>query len=187
MCKKDEEHIPLEALQHYDELRFFQDLIDKKYILKFKPIVIYRTVRNNPPKEEDFIPNKYQEVSEVEKYEITLSQALVDKLSPGKQQRELSERALSFNDTLEHSIEKARESYKNLLAKEISPEEAELYKQKRGKFVTKLTFTPECGIITCFTNGHADVLPYDGALTKMVEAYDETTPFEYEEINETEE
>lgn len=187
MCKKVEEHIPIENLQHYDQLRFFPDIIEANFAYKFGAQIVYRTVRNNPPEESDFIPLTYQEVSGVKKVEVALSQTLVDKMSGPRKYNAVSDRALSINDTLEHSIEKARESYQRFLAKGHTPEEAEAYKQKRGTFVTKLRITPDLGIVTRFTDGHAEFLPYEGAITKILEACEETTPFEYEEINETEE
>ena len=65
MCKKVEEHIPIEKLQHYDQLRFFPDIIEANFAYKFGTKIAYRTVRNNPPEESDFIPLTYQEVSGV--------------------------------------------------------------------------------------------------------------------------
>lgn len=56
MCKKVEEHIPIENLQHYEDLRLFQELIEERYRYSFESIEVYRTVRTNPPTDVDLIP-----------------------------------------------------------------------------------------------------------------------------------
>lgn len=186
MSKEVEENIPFEALQHYEELRFFADNIKDKYIYRFKPLEVFRTVRSNPPTEEDLVPLKYQNVHEEKSASIELSQELVDMLSESKKEREVSIRALSVNDTLETSIEKARESYKLFVAKGHTQEEIEAYKKKRGTFVTKLRITPDVGIITRFFDGHADVILYsDTELKKIWDPSIPVVPFEYEEDDET--
>lgn len=187
MCKKVEEHIPLEALQHYEELRFFPDLINDRYRYEFEPMDVYRTVRTNPPTDADLIPTAYMHVSDLPSIQPEISQDLVDMLEHDRKIKLLGSMSLSVDKTEEKCIKEARRAI-STFAEIHTQEETEAKIQERGEYVAKFTITPKIGRITKFHKGtHAQLLLYkDVHIEDIWDSSTPVTPFKYLEDDASE-
>ena len=170
------------TLKYADELRYFEGTIKDKY--KFKEVEVFRTVRTNPPTDEDLIPLHYQHVNSLEFFPLEITQDIVDALSDEEKGREVGHRALSMIKTSEKCIKEARRALRSYIEnKKPSHEAIEDYKKKRGMYVAKFKITPNIGLITDFHKGtHAQVLLYEDV--KIEDVWDSSSPvipFKYEE------
>ena len=182
MCKKDEEKIPLEKLQHYEELRFFPDLIDERYRYNFEPMEVYRTVKTNPPTDADLIPTAYMPVNDLPSIQPEITQDLVNLLELDRKIKFLGSRSLSVDKTADKCIREARRAIRTF-SENHTLEETEAKIQERGEYVAKFTITPEVGRITKFHKGtHAQLLLYqDVHIDDIWDSSSPVIPFKYEE------
>lgn len=182
MCKKVEEHIPIENLQHYEDLRLLQELIEERYRYSFESIEVYRTVRSNPPTDVDLIPTAYLNVNDLPSIEPELTRDLVDVLEKERKINYIGSRSLSVNKTADKCIREARKAIDKFAAIHTQ-EETEAKIQERGEYVAKFTITPKHGRITKFHNGvHAQLLLYKDV--HIGDVWDSSTPvipFKYNE------
>lgn len=178
----DNEDKVKKTLKYEGELRYFADIIEERY--DSKTVEVFRTVRTNPPTDEDLVPLQYQHTNSLEYYPLEITQDVVDVLSKDEKVKEVGRRSLSVNETCDKCIKEARRSFNSYVKKKNPTQEAiEDYKKNRGVYVAKFKITPELGIITNFhkTTKHAQVLLYDNV--KIEDVWDAKTPvlsFKYE-------
>ncbi len=157
---------------------FFQDIIGKYY--SEKDISFYRTVRTNPPTDDDLLPPKFinKTPDEINELLIEYDEEDIEELTETEKKQEVGSYATSGFKSAEKCKSEAIRTYKGIKRKH-PPEVAETYKQKRGPYVAKFHMRPNLGVMSDFDRkkGHANIIPRDNV--RIEDIWDDSFPLEY--------
>lgn len=181
--KEEPSRVDVAQLRYSEYLVPFSEHIYKNY----KPIEenVFRTFCTWPGTEHDLTPQIFREEA-IHQNGVppVLTQEEADSLSEKRKSQYVSKLVLSVNNSPEAAISSAKDTYQRLKEKK-STDELENWKKQRGSIVVEIKSDSAVGLISEFSNNHANLLLYEGVeLESIINKTCSPIYFDYEEGND---
>lgn len=152
--------VPKRKLRYSDFLEPFEEYIKRNFKELDSPA--FRTYCTLPGTELDLTPQRMRRNPDrPKKLPPIMSYEEVNTLTEIQKKRFVETLALSVNDSPEAAIESAMRTYRSLMEKGKPKDEIERWKKERGNIVVELNVKHKLGLISEFTNHHANLLLYE--------------------------
>ncbi len=142
-------------LYHSDYFDQFRDIIKAKFQSN-KAITLYRTCQTLPCSDEDKEGRRFRKINSPNPPKFKYDPQELEAMDDEQKYKEVTDAALSFNDSEEAAIRSAKVED----AKRKTKRQKENFRKGRGSKIGKFIFPPDTVLMSEMKNNHCNILTY---------------------------